>query len=59
MHNFIKVSNAMPKFRKKLKIKFQEKAQTGRRADRHYFIGPFQLLLVVQKENYHQQRVKH
>ena len=33
MHNFIKVSNAMPKFRKKLKIKFQRESpdrQKGR-----------------------------
>ena len=33
MHNFIKVSNAMPKFRKKLKIKVQRESpdrQKGR-----------------------------
>ena len=62
-HNFIWVSSIMPKFRKKLKIQFQENAQTDgradgrmegwkdRRTDRPYFIGPFQLTPGVQKKN--------
>ena len=43
----------MPKFRKKLMIQFQDNSQTDgstdKRTDRSYFIGPFWLLLGIQK----------
>ena len=52
MHNFIYVSRTMPKLRKKLMIQFQENAWTDGRTNRPYFIGPFWLLLGVQKYKY-------
>ena len=33
MHNFIKVSSMMPKFRKKIKVEFQENAWTDGRME--------------------------
>ena len=55
IHNFKRVSNTMPKLRKKILIQFQMPRQarwidgrTDGRTDRPYFMGPFQLLLLFQ-----------